>query len=77
MKGRGSLTLTGQLGDVMKESAQAALSYARSHAKEFGISERFLRQARHPCSRPRRSDSEGRPICRRDNGDGNPLAADG
>jgi ATP-dependent Lon protease len=42
MKGRGSLTLTGQLGDVMKESAQAALSYARSHAKEFGIREDFF-----------------------------------
>ena len=42
MKGRGALTLTGQLGDVMKESAQAALSYARSHAKEFGISEDFF-----------------------------------
>src|SRR5262250_2007596 len=42
MKGRGGLTLTGQLGDVMKESAQAALSYARSHAKEFGIKEDFF-----------------------------------
>jgi ATP-dependent Lon protease len=45
MRGRGGLTLTGQLGDVMKESAQAALSYARSHAKEFGIQEDFF--ARH------------------------------
>jgi ATP-dependent Lon protease len=42
MKGRGGLTLTGQLGEVMKESAQAALSYARSHAKEFGIREDFF-----------------------------------
>jgi ATP-dependent Lon protease len=37
MPGRGKLTLTGQLGSVMKESAQAALSYARAHATEFNI----------------------------------------
>jgi ATP-dependent Lon protease len=37
MKGGKTLTLTGQLGDVMKESAQAALSWVRSHAGELGI----------------------------------------
>jgi ATP-dependent Lon protease len=42
MKGKGRLTLTGQLGDVMKESAQAALSYARTRAKQFGIADSYF-----------------------------------
>ncbi len=41
MKGRGKLTLTGKLGDVMQESAQAAMSYVRSKAAEYGIQPDF------------------------------------
>ncbi|HEY7713153.1 MAG TPA: endopeptidase La [Candidatus Binatia bacterium] len=43
-RGRGNLTLTGQLGDVMKESAQAAVSYARAHAKKLGIEPDFYQK---------------------------------
>ena len=42
MPGEGSFVLTGQLGDVMKESARAALSYAKAHWKELGIAEDSL-----------------------------------
>jgi ATP-dependent Lon protease len=45
MTGKGSLTLTGQLGDVMKESAQAALSYLRSKADNLGIASNFLEKS--------------------------------
>jgi ATP-dependent Lon protease len=42
MSGKGNLVLTGQLGNVMKESAQAALSYIRSHTGELGVAMDFL-----------------------------------
>jgi ATP-dependent Lon protease len=42
MRGKGGLTLTGQLGDVMKESARAAWSYARAHSEELGIEDDFF-----------------------------------
>jgi ATP-dependent Lon protease len=43
MPGKGKLTLTGKLGDVMQESAQAAMSYVRGKADEFGIPKNFNR----------------------------------
>ncbi len=45
MFGTGKLQLTGQLGDVMKESAQAALSYVRTNAARYGISRDFLEKS--------------------------------
>jgi ATP-dependent Lon protease len=44
MSGKGTLTLTGKLGDVMQESAQAAMSYVRSKAEEYGIPKDFNRK---------------------------------
>ncbi len=44
MPGKGRLTLTGQLGDVMQESAQAAMSYVRARAEELGIPKDFNRK---------------------------------
>jgi ATP-dependent Lon protease len=42
MNGKGALILTGQMGDVMRESAHAALSYTRAHSKEYGIPDEFF-----------------------------------
>lgn len=48
MEGSGKVILTGQMGDVMKESCQAALSYIRAHAQQFGIpKERFTKYDLH------------------------------
>src|ERR1039457_4676015 len=43
MEGKGKLTITGKLGDVMQESAQAAMSYIRSRAHQFGLPRDFYR----------------------------------
>ena len=44
MKGKGKMTLTGQLGDVMQESAKAAISYIRSRAQSLGLDENFYEE---------------------------------
>ncbi|MFH1362353.1 MAG: S16 family serine protease, partial [bacterium] len=44
LQGRGNLTITGQLGEVMQESAKAAMSFVRSRASEWGLEEKFYRK---------------------------------
>ena len=76
MAGSGGLVLTGQLGDVMKESARIALTYVRSHAAELGIDERAFRRPRVPRPRAGGRDPEGRAERGRHDGDGDRVAAD-
>ena len=77
MPGKDGLVLTGQLGDVMKESGRIALSYVRSHAEELGLDENVLRGRELPPARPRRRDSKGRPERRDHDDDRAGLAAHG
>ena len=76
MPGKGKLIITGRLGDVMQESAQAALSYVRSRADELGLERDFYQNDRHPHSRPRGRDPQGRPVGGYHHGDGAGLGAD-
>ena len=52
MEGKEDFILTGQLGEVMRESARAGLSWTRAHARELGISARDLREEHPPHPRP-------------------------
>ena len=64
MQGKGRLTLTGKLGDVMQESAQAAMSYVRSRTATFGLPRDFYRHIDIHCARPRGRHSKGWPLGR-------------
>ena len=76
MQGTGSLTLTGQLGDVMKESARAALSWFRAHAQHYGVDPDVLQGLGDSPARAIRRHPEGRSVGRRHDGDGARLGAD-
>ncbi len=62
MPGKGKLILTGSLGNVMRESAQAALSYSRAHAKEFNMSPRMFTPLRFAYSCAGSSNSQRWPF---------------
>ena len=63
VSGKGKLTHTGQLGDVMTESIQAAMTVVRSRAGILGIDEDFHQKHRCARSRARRRNAEGRSEC--------------
>ena len=69
MPGGSQLTITGQLGDVMKESARIALSWFRAHAAAYGVDPTFYTRRRDPPARAGRRDSQGRAVGGRDDGD--------
>ncbi len=75
MDGPEGLTLTGQLGDVMKESAEIALSYVRSHAEQLGIDPAVFAGKRFHLHVPAGSHPQGRAVGRghHDHGPGQPA----
>ena len=75
VRGKGKLSLTGQLGDVMKESAQAALTYARAHADEHGIPADYFETHDIHIHVPGGRDPEGRPVGRHHHHHGDHLGA--
>ena len=76
MPGKGRMTVTGNLRDVMKELISAAASYVRSRAVGFGIEPPMLRQEGHPRARAGRRDTEGWSVGGRRDGDGDRVGDD-
>ena len=74
--GHHDVILTGQLGSVMQESARAAVSHIRSQAVEHRRGPRLPRQPRPARPRAGRRDPQGRPVGRRDDGDGDRVGAE-
>ena len=72
--GKGKLTITGQLGEVMQESAQAALSWVRAHTEQLGAAGGLVRDARRPHPRAGGRGAEGRPVGRHHDGDRDRVA---
>ena len=76
MPGEGEILLTGQLGDVMKESARAGISYIRSVSKEHGIDEKFFKEHDIHIHIPEGAVPKDRTVCRYYNGNGDILSCD-
>ena len=76
MPGKGKLIITGRLGDVMQESAQAALSYVRSRADELGLEKDFYQNVDIHIHVPGGRHPEGRAVGGHHHGDGAGVGAD-
>ena len=74
VKGTGKFELTGNMGDVMKESAQAAVSYIRSRYKEFNLSKNFYKENDIHIHIPEGATPKDGPICGNNNGIGNDIS---
>ena len=71
--GSGKVELTGNLGNVMKESARAAFTYIRSRAVQLGVEPNFYKEKRHSHPLPRGRSAQGRPLRRSDHHHGHGL----
>ena len=76
MEGKEDFILTGQLGEVMRESARAGLSWTRAHARELGIERADLREEHAPHPRPGGRHPQGRAVGRDHDGDRHRERAD-